>query len=123
MKPGERAAWGWGVQPLVAGAALSLLAGVVAVMLWGWPAATPALVMGFVATAIQVVAHRLLRRPTNPRSPFPAGWLWGMALRAAGIGVMVVLVLVDRERFAPLPAALAYVGVVVPLLLLELKTT
>lgn len=104
------------------GALLTALVVAVSWLAWGRSAILPALVMGFVATAVQVAARHLMRRPGNPRSPFPAGWLWGMALRAAGIGVMLVLVLADREHFAPLPAALGYVGVVVPLLMLELKT-
>lgn len=104
------------------GALLTALVVGVSWLAWGRAAVWPALVMGLVATAVQVTARHLMRRPTNPRSPFPAGWLWGMALRATGIGVMLVLVLADREHFAPLPAALGYVGVVVPLLMLELKT-
>ena len=79
--------------------------------------------MGLVATAIQIAAHRLMIRPVNPRSPFPAGWLAGSALRVGGIVVMVALVLLDRTTFAPLPAALGYLGVLIPLLMLELKKT
>lgn len=90
---------------------------------WGRAAAVPALVMGLVAMGIQVLAHRLRRGPANPRSPFPAGWLAGTGLRLGGIVVMVLLVVLDRERFAPLPAALGYLGVLIPLLMLELRKT
>lgn len=105
------------------GVALTILVGAVAGMLWGNRAAVAAVVLGLVATGIQAVAHRLMQRPTNPRSPFPAGWLAGTALRMGGIVVMALAVVLDRERFAPLPAALGYLGVLIPLLMLELRKT
>jgi len=43
----------------------------------------------------------------------------GMGLRALGIGVFVVAVVTDRLIFAPLPTAFGYIGVLIPLLLLE----
>lgn len=105
------------------GLVLTILIGALSGALWGRNGAVPSVVLGVLAIGIQLVAHRLLQRPTNPKSPFPAGWLWGAALRVAGIGAMLLLVLMDRETFAPLPAAMGYVGVLVPLLMLELKTT
>jgi hypothetical protein len=106
------------------GALLVVLVAGGSAALWGLPAAVPAAVMGLVAMAIQAGARRLRRvAAPNARSPFPPGWLAGTALRILGIGVFLALVLVDRERFAPLPAALGYLGVLVPLLLLELRHT
>jgi hypothetical protein len=98
--------------------------GVIAALVWGQRAALSAGGLGMLATAIQLVAHRLMAEKTlNARSPFPAGWLAGSALRVGGIVVMVALVLLDRTTFAPLPAALGYLGVLIPLLMLELKKT
>ncbi len=111
------------MNPVIVGAGLTGAVVAVSWVLWGRTALLPAAVMGLLATAIQVLAHRLMRGPTNPRSPFPAGWLAGTGLRLGGIVVMVLLVVLDRERFAPLPAALGYLGVLIPLLMLELRKT
>ena len=105
------------------GIGITLGLGLLSWLVWGARAVVPAVTMGGLATAIQAWAHRLMLRPTNPRSPFPAGWLAGSALRLGGIVVMVALVVLDREHFAPLPAALGYLGVLIPLLMLELRKT
>ncbi len=111
------------MNPAIIGVGLTGAVTAISWMTWGRAAALPALVMGLVAMGIQVLAHRLMRRPANPKSPFPAGWLAGTGLRLGGIVVMVLLVVLDRERFAPLPAALGYLGVLIPLLMLELRKT
>lgn len=109
------------MNPAIAGLGLTGAVTAVSAGAWGRAALLPAAVMGLVATGIQVLAQRLMQGPTNPRSPFPAGWLAGTGLRLGGIVVMVALVVLDRERFAPLPAALGYLGVLIPLLMLELR--
>jgi hypothetical protein len=70
-----------------------------------------------------MVAHRLALRPAGPRDPFPPGWLWGTALRFGGVILLAVAVLLNRKLFPPLPAALGYLGVLIPLLVLELRRT
>ena len=56
-----------------------------------------------------------------PFSEFVSRWGWGMALRFGGVVVFLVAVLIDRELFPPLPTAFAYLGVLIPLLFMELR--
>lgn len=48
-------------------------------------------------------------------------WAVGMGLRLAGVVLIPVAVLLNGELFPPLPVALGYLGVVIPLLFLETK--
>lgn len=108
---------------ILAGAGLTILGAGISAALWGAAGAAAAAVFGAVATAIQVVAHRLAKGSTNPRSPFPAGWLWGTGLRLLGVVAIAVAVVANRQLFPPLPTALGYLGVLIPLLVLELRAT
>jgi hypothetical protein len=107
---------------LLAGAVLTVVLAAGSAAVWGAKALLPAAVFGALATAIQVQAHRLARKQAG-RSPFPAGWLAGTAMRLGGVVLLAVLVLVNRQVFAPLPAAIGYLGVLIPLLMLELRKT
>jgi hypothetical protein len=44
-----------------------------------------------------------------------------MGLRVGGVVVFLVAVLVDRELFPPVPTALGFLGVLIPLLFAELR--
>jgi hypothetical protein len=107
---------------IVVGAILSLVLGGLAGVLWGGAAGFAAGCFGLIATAIQWVADRLLigRREAQLQE-FVKRWATGMALRVGGVVLLVVAVLVDRTLFPPLAAAMGYVGVLIPLLFLELK--
>ncbi|MBI2615457.1 MAG: hypothetical protein HYW52_07270, partial [Gemmatimonadetes bacterium] len=77
---------------------------------------------GLLATALQLVAAALVRPALG--GPFAAlvrRWGMGMGLRLAGVVLFAALATLDRELFPPLPSALGYVGVVVPLLFLETR--
>ena len=111
------------MSPLLPGAGLTVLVAGVSALIWGVPSVLAAAVFGGIATGIQVVAHRLSGRPTTARSPFPTGWLWGTGLRLAGVVAIAVAVAAKRELFPPLPTALGYLGVLIPLLVLELRST
>ncbi len=111
------------MNPLLPGAVLTVAVGSIAAQVWGRPAIPATLIFGAVATLIQVVAYRLSKRPTDPLAPFPAGWLQGMALRFGGVVAFAVAVAVNRTVFPPLPTALGYLGVIIPLLALELRRT
>ena len=106
---------------LAAGIVLTALVAALLVRLLGPGALLPALVMGGVATAIELVALRALRRglAAKATTEFFRGVGIGMTLRMAGVLVFAALVLWDRERFQPLATGLGYVGVVIPLLFLE----
>ena len=108
---------------LAAGVGLTLAA-TGALVLWQGPVAlVPVLVMGVVATGIEVVAARALQRGMAGRgtAEFFKGVGVGMALRMAGIFVFLGLVLWNRTLFPPLPTGLGYVAVVIPLLFLEVR--
>ncbi len=84
---------------------------VVAALLGGKPAA----IGGGVAGVAQLWAVALLRPKMRAPSPeFMARWLGGMAIRLLGVGVVLI---VSRT----VPALLAYVGVLLPLLFLETR--
>lgn len=109
----------------VLAAGIVLTAGVAALLVrWlGTGALLPALVMGGVATTIELVAVRALRRAPLDRGTaefFKAVGV-GMALRLLGVVVFAGLVLWDRGRFLPLATGLGYVGVLIPLLFLEVR--
>ena len=75
----------------------------------------PAAIGGGIAVLAQLWAVVLLRpklRAPNPE--FMARWLGGMAIRLLGVGVVLI---VSRT----VPALLAYVGVLLPLLFLETR--
>lgn len=108
---------------LAAGIGLTLL---VALLLRWWQgdaAVLPALVMGGVATGIELVAVRALRRGLGARNTteFFKGVGVGLLLRLAGVGVFAGLVVWNRDLFPPLAAGLGYVGVLIPLLFLEVR--
>jgi hypothetical protein len=89
----------------------------------GAQAVTPGLVMGAVATVIELSAGRWLRRGlvASTREALQA-FVAGMLFRLFGVVVFAGLVLWDRGMFPPLPTGLGYVGVVVPLLFLEIRS-
>jgi hypothetical protein len=106
---------GWG---------LALTAGLAGVGwgVWGRHAVMAILAFGLLATAIQLVAVLVLR--PGLAAPFRVlvmRWSLGVGLRLGGIVVFVVAVVVRRETFPPLPSALGYLGVVVPLLFMETR--
>lgn len=111
------------MNPLLPGLGLTLVVALVSGALWGRQAAQAAGILGIVATLVQLAAHRFRKAPTRKGSPFPAGWLVGTALRLGAVVLFAVLVLADRKTFAPLPSALGLLGVMIPLLMLELRTT
>ena len=105
------------------GLALVALVVAIAALFLGGAAAATAGGFGLLAFGIQLVARRLARGPVSPRAPFPPGWLWGTALRFGGVVLLAVAALVNRQLFPPLGAALGYLGVLIPLLVLELRST
>jgi len=104
---------------------LVLTATVTALLVWGFGRVVllPALLFGGVATAIQVVASVLLRRAAGqPFERLLKAWGLGMGLRMFGVMLFLGAVLADRTIFPPLPTALAFVGVLIPLMFSDLRT-
>ncbi len=104
---------GFGLTMLIAAAIWSV---------WGPSAMFAAAFFGVLATALQLVAVALLRPALGgPFGGLVRRWGMGMGLRLVGVVLFAALVTLDRELFPPLPSALGYVGVVVPLLFLETR--
>lgn len=104
------------------GLALTAAVTAVLVLAWGRIALVPAAAFGLLATAIQVVSAALVR--SAARQEFKVlirRWGIGVGLRLAGVVVFAVAVGVRRDLFPPLPTAFGYLGVVVPLLLMEIR--
>ena len=71
---------------LAAGIALTIIASGIAKALWGPAALMPAAVFGALSTAIQLAANWCNARwAPGPKTVFPKGWLYGMALRLGGV--------------------------------------
>ena len=80
------------------------------------------LVGGAIAAIAQTWAVLLLRpKMRAPNPEFMARWLGGMAIRFLGLVALVVWILTHRASFAPLPALLGFLGVLLPLLFLETR--
>jgi hypothetical protein len=104
------------------GLGLTLGIGGISWAVWGTTAATAAAGFGLLATAIHLVAVALLKPAVRgPTKTLMARWAMGMGLRLAGIAVFLVLVTLEREMVPPLPAAIGYVGVLLPLLFSEMR--
>lgn len=104
---------------------LVLTAVVSALLVWGFGgvALMPALLFGGIATAVQLAAARFLRQAKGKSfEQLLKAWGLGMALRMAGMFLFLGAVLADRTLFPPLPTALAYVGVLIPLMFSDLRT-
>ena len=106
------------------GVGLALTVGVTGVLylVWGPGAVTAGVVFGILATVISAVAVALLRRGLRGTyAQTMARWAMGMGLRLVGVLLFVVAVTWRRDLFPPLPTALAYLGVLIPLLFYEMR--
>ena len=106
---------GHGLGLTVAISAVSWVAG-------GPTAAGAAAGFGLLATVIHLAAVALLKPAIDgPYKKLMARWAMGMGLRLLGVGVFLVAVTMRRALFPPLPAAIGYVGVLLPLLFSEMR--
>ncbi len=104
---------GWGV---------GLTVGVTGILwlIWGNQALVPGLSFGLFATAAQVAAAIYMAPAWEANfDVFLRRWIVGMVLRLVGVVLVFVAIAVRPELFPPLPTALGYLGVVVPLLFTE----
>jgi hypothetical protein len=104
------------------GIALTVLVTGLLVLSWGQDAWVPGLVFGLIATAIQVISVALVRPVFGGETVrLLKRWGVGMLLRGVGVALVAVAVTIDRALFPPLPTALAFLGVLVPLLFMEVR--
>jgi hypothetical protein len=66
----------------------------------------------------EYVIRRLGRAPTIDRLGLYAV---GVVLRMLGVLLVALLVGLDRERFPPIPTALGYLGMILPMLYMETR--
>ena len=102
-----------------------ILTALVAGLVWAGAdvrAGLAAAVFGGLATAIHLIAFLALQRRWNaPFKELAVGWGIGMALRLGGALIWMAAVVWNRELFPPLPSAIGYLGVLIPLLFMEMR--
>ena len=105
-----------------AGLALTLPVAVLGALLGGWRGALAAAMFGLLATGIQVVAGRAMRRHNDSATrDYMRAWASGMGLRMLGVILVGVVIWLDSAWCPPVPAAMGYIGVLVPLLFFEAR--
>ena len=108
---------------LAPGLVLTAAASALLVLAFGRVALLPGLLFGGIATGVQLAASAFLRRAVGkPYEQLLKAWGLGMGLRMLGVFLFLGAVLADRTTFPPLPTALAYVGVLIPLMFSDLRT-
>ena len=104
------------------GAALAGVVAATAWAVWGAGAAFAAGGLGLTAAVLQTLAVVLLQpRLRSPSGPFMKRWMLGTALRFAGVVMVGAAVWLDRTTFPPLPSAVGFLSVMVPLLFFEAR--
>ena len=103
----------------------ALLAAVVSGVFYrvsGQQAAEAAGIFGLLATVIQLGALSLMQPVTAaPYSRFLKRWGAGMGLRFVGVVAIALAAGLDRTHFPPVPTAVGFLGVLLPLLLFEVR--
>jgi len=113
---------GRGPSILVVGMALAAMVAGAAGLLRGTSAGLAAGAFGLLATAIQVAAGRLMAGQAGaPVGQFMKRYGAGMGLRLLGVGLVGLVIWLDPAALPPVPAALGYIGVLIPLLFLEAR--
>ena len=104
------------------GLALTAVAAALSALIWGREALLPAISFGLLATLIHVTAVALLKPGLGGTfNKLMARWAMGLGLRLVGVVIFAVVVFAQRDLFPPLPAAVGFVGVMLPLLYSEMR--
>lgn len=111
---------------LFSGILLTAVVAGIAWRVWGEQAGIAAGIFGLLATGIQVWALALIQpvRRVEGKAALPkfmARWGAGMGLRMLGVVALAIAAAVDRTHFPALPTALGFLGVLLPLLVLEVR--
>jgi hypothetical protein len=106
-------AWGVGLTVVVTG---------ILWLIWGSQALVPGLTFGLLGTAIQLAAAIFMAPAWEGNfDVFVRRWLVGMVFRMVGVVLVFVAIAVWPDLFPPLPTALGFLGVVIPLLFTEIR--
>jgi hypothetical protein len=106
------------------GLGIALTALVTGLLYIGWEsdALVPGLVFGLLATGIQVASVALVRPVFGGETVrLLKRWGMGMLLRFLGVALVAAAITIDSALFPPLPTAFAFLGVLVPLLFMEVR--
>lgn len=105
------------------GAVLTAALSGISAVAWGPNAALTTLLFGAVAAGIQVYASRLMvNHAEKTLQQFMGRWMIGTALRFGGAILIMVVAMLNPTLFPPLAAGLGFLGVLIPLLFLEVRT-
>lgn len=90
--------------------------------LWNPRVAVAGGLFGLLATGIHLAATAALKPGlTGSLGTLVRRWSVGMSLRLLGAVIWAVAATTNREAFPPLPTAIAFLGVLVPLLFMEIR--
>jgi len=104
------------------GAGLTIAVTGVALLVWGGKAAAGCAGFGLLATVLQTAAVAVMQPAIGAHHvTMFKRYGAGLALRLVGVVAIPVAVLLARDWFPPLAAALGYLGVLVPLLFYETR--
>jgi hypothetical protein len=110
------------IRGLGLGALLTAGVTVIALLVWGGPAAGATLAFGLLATTVQLGATRLVLTARGDRfGVFAQRWAMGMLLRLAGVACIPLAALLSPRLFPAQPAALGFLAVLLPLLYWETR--
>ena len=106
---------GWGLL-------LTTLVSGILYLAWGRDAAVAGAIFGLIATTIQAISVAMVRPAFKAASSIFLGrWAVGMLLRVVGVALVGAAAYVNPAFFPPLPTAIGFLGVLVPLLFLEVR--
>jgi hypothetical protein len=105
--------WGLGLTALVSGILFAA---------WGRDGAIAGGIFGLIATTIQAVSVAMVRPAFRAASSvFLGRWAVGMVLRILGVALVGLCAYLRPGLFPPLPTAIGFLGVLIPLLFLEVR--
>ena len=107
------------------GRGLTVVVALVAWRIWGGTAAYTAACFGLLATTIQYFSSKIAAQvPQDAQfATFVQGYAGGMGLRVLGVVILAVVCSLWPAQFPATGAAVGYLGVLIPLLFLEMRAT
>ncbi len=104
------------------GLLLTAMVGAILYAGWGREAMVAGVIFGLIATTIQAVSVAMVRPAFRAASSIFLGrWAAGMFLRIVGVALVGICAYLNPVFFPPLPTAIGFLGVLVPLLFLEVR--
>lgn len=110
------------ISSALVGSLLTAFIAALSYKLWGEQAALAAGAFAALALLIQLAAIALIQ-PVRQAPPklFIKRWGLGMGLRLLGVVAIALAAGLDRTHFPPVPTAVGFLGVLLPLLFFEVR--